>query len=205
LLEATRRITLSVVRISSIAYVCLLAFLSASLRAESIEQRNLAEGKIVLGSVSPDGKFCLLDVNVGDTTAKAVIIATSDRRKNLVQTQVHSERSMVRPQTNRVAILWAPDNKRVAIHDALAKHSAIAIYRLTGEQFEKIEVHDLLQAACAQWGITRDALASSGQRPVRWSAEDIVSVEVSARAKNGQQLRTTFPVHAPLEGKPVPQ
>jgi hypothetical protein len=151
------------------------------------------------GSESPDGKFCLLDVDVGDTTAKAVIIATSDRRKNLVQTQVHSERSIVRPQTNRVSILWAPDSNRVAVHDALAKHSVIAIYRLAGEQFEKIEVRDLLPAACAQWGITHDALVSSGQRPVRWSAGDIVSVEVSARAKDGQQLRSTFVIHAPPE------
>jgi hypothetical protein len=191
--------------ISPLAHACLLALLCVSLRAESIEPRNLVEGKIVPGSVSPDGKFCLLDVDVGDTTAKAVIIATSDRRKNLVQTQVRSERSIVRPQANRVVIQWAHDNKRVAIHDALAKHSVIAIYRLTGAQFEKIEVHDLLQAACAQWGITRDALASSGQRPVRWSTGDIVSVEVSARLKSGQQVRTTFSVHAPLEGKPVPQ
>src|SRR5687767_9163874 len=126
----------------------LLIFGSALIvAAEPIEQRNLAAGILVPGSTSPDGKFCLLDVNVGDTTAKRVIIATTDRRKNLGETDIASESSFPRMQKDRVSILWASDSKRVAIHDARARHSVVAIHRSVGKQFQLLKTQDLLAAS----------------------------------------------------------
>jgi len=184
---------------------CLLAFFSALLVAEPIEQSQLTAGKLLPGSISPDGRFCLLDVNVGDTTATAVIIATTDRTQNLARTKIVSERTILKPQTNRVAILWAPDSRRVALHDSLPKHSSVAIYRLEHDRFEPLEIQDLLNTACGHWGISRDTVVSSGQRPMRWLRSDLVNIEVSARLMNGQRLRSTFPIHAPSEGKSVRQ
>jgi len=186
---------------------CLPGLLAAAVLTERIEPRHLAAGSILENSTSPDGRYCLLDITNGNTTANLVVIATAERTRVLAFTTVCSERDLVRPMTNRVSLLWAPDSKRVAVHDASPKHSAIAIYRLAGEQFEPVEINDLLSAACRKWGVPRDNVISSGQRPVEWLAANtnLVMIEVRAQLKNGGQLRSTFGVHAPLTGKSIPQ
>jgi hypothetical protein len=176
----------------------LLGFLAATVVAESIEPRNLVEGKVLADSISPDGRYCFLHVMVGGTSASAVVLATTDRARVLAQTVL---------RTNQLSILWAPDSRRVAVHDALPKHSAVTIYRLAGEQFEALEIHDLLAAACGHWGIPRQNVISSGQRPVEWGAANtnLVMIEVAGRLKDGRRLRSRFGIHAPMTGRSVRQ
>jgi hypothetical protein len=186
---------------------CWLAFLAASAIAEQIEPRHLAAGRMLANSTSPDGRYCLLGITHGDTTAYAVVLATADRTKIMALTKMVSERAMLRPLTNRISIVWSPDSKRVAVHDASPKHSAVTIYRLASEQFEPLEINDLLSAACGKWGISGDKLISSGQRPLEWlrANTNLLMIAVAGRLKDGRRLRSTFGVHAPLTGKSVPQ
>jgi hypothetical protein len=188
-------------------HACSLSLLAAPAITERIEPRHLAAGRMLANSTSPDGRYCLLDITKGDTTINMVILATADRTRVLAFTSVQSERTLVRPISNGVSILWAPDSKRVAVHDAAPKHSAVTIYRLAGEQFERLEINDLLSAACGKWGISGDKLISSGQRPLEWLAANtnLVMVELAGRLQDERRLRSTFGVHAPLTGKSVPQ
>ena len=150
---------------------------------------NTTEGKLLPGSSLPDGKQCLLEVHFGETTANGVIIASSDRTRDFELTDVVTEYTTTAPTQGRVTIVWAPDNKRVAIHDSIAKHSEVVIYRRGFQRFERVPTGDILGNACAYWNVERDQMASSGQRPIGWSAEGALTIDVSARVKDGQELR----------------
>ena len=173
--------------------------------AESVTPADIVAGKIIPTSTSPDGKLCLLEVFHDGTTQNSVIFATADRKQNLGYADIITEWSTDRPHKGRTTVVWSPDSTRAAVHDTIAKHSTVSIYRRVGERFERLETHDILAAACAHWGISRERVVSSGQRPLRWPAGDIVTIEVSARLKDGKQLRRSFPIHAPLEGKSIQQ
>ena len=81
--------------------------------------------------------------------------------------------------------------------------SSEAIWRVAGEAFEPVAVPDLLQAACQLWQIARATVASSGQRPLRWSPDDILSVEVTARFKSAEQRTITLQLNASKDGAPT--
>jgi hypothetical protein len=89
------------------------------------------------------------------------------------------------------------------MHDAIAKNSTLSILRAAGDGFEPVTLPDLLQAACQRWGIVSSSIASSGQRPIRWSKDGILEVEVSARLKSGGQRRLTLRLDMPREGAPT--
>jgi len=173
--------------------------------ADSVTPADIVAGKLIPASPSPDGKLCLLEVFHGGTTGNSVIFATTDRKQNLGSADIATEWSTDRPHKRRTTVVWNPDSTRAAVHDTFSKHSAVSIYRRVGDRFERLETHDILAAACGHWGISRESVISSGQRPMRWSAGDIVTIEVSVRLKDGRQLRRAFPIHAPLEGKSIQQ
>ena len=77
------------------------------------------------------------------------------------------------------------------------------IRRLVGAQFEPVPIPDLLLAACQRWGISRASLASSGQRPTRWTADDTITVQVSAKLKSGGERTTLLLLSAPKDGTPT--
>lgn len=179
--------------------------MAALARADQIQPKNIADGKVVPASVSPDKKYCLMEVFWGDTTGTSVIFTTAGRVGNLGLVRMYTEWATDRPYKDRLSIVWSPDSARVAIYDSLHKHSEVSIYRIAGGRFERMPTHDLLVAACGRWGVSRESVVSSGQRPLRWSAEDIVEVEVSAKLKDGGTRRAILPVHAPRDGRSIQQ
>jgi len=195
----------STVRTRLFNLLLLVAF-PAWLAAGSVLPENITAGKLLPNSTSPDGKFCLLllDFFHSDTTQTSVIFATTDRSKNLGYAPVLTVWISGIPyiHTNRTTIIWASDSSRVAIHESLRgkKNSTLEIRRLVGGQFEPVTVPDLLLTACQQWGISRERVVSSGQRPTRWAADDIITVEVSAMLKEGGQRTATLQLNAPKDG-----
>lgn len=173
--------------------------------AASVTPADIVAGKLIPASTSPDGKLCLLEVFHDGTTQNSVIFATADRKQNLGYADISTEWSTDRSHRARTTVVWSSDSARAAVHDTIAKHSTVSIYRRVGDRFERLKTHDILAAACAQWGIPRERVVSSGQCPLRWPAGDIVTIEVSARLQDGKHLRRAFPIHAPLEGKSIQQ
>lgn len=174
------------------------------LRAESVLPENLKSGKLIPGSTSPDGVYCLLEVFHSDTTQNSVIIATTDRMRNLGFADVFTEWSTDAPHKGRTTVVWHTDSKRFVVHDSYPKNSKAEIYRLTENGFERLTTHDLLSAACGHFGIRADSVASSGQLPLKWHG-DLVDIEVAVRQKSGQRLRHPFAIHAPLQGPSIQQ
>ena len=177
--------------------------LSLPTTAESVTPANIAEGKLVHGSNSPDGKFCLLEVFHSATTQNSVIFATTDRKQNLGFAPLSTEWATDRPYARRTTIVWAPDSRRIATHDTLAKNSTLKIHRLADHLFQEIPVPDLLAIACQRWKIESSKVVSSGQRPLRWDDEDILRVQISAKIKGGQTLELQLRLHVPKEGNVV--
>ncbi len=187
-------------------FIALILFAVASLlRAESVLPKNIQQGKLIPGSISPDRKYCLLEVFHSDTTQNSVIIATTDRKQNLGTADVHTECSTDAPHMGRTTVVWNPDSKRFVVHDAFPKHSNASIHRLTAAGFEQLLSHDILAAACGHFGIKLESISSSGQLPTKWPCGDLVYLEVAVRLKNGQRLRHTFSIHAPLQGPSAQQ
>lgn len=181
-------------------------FIAAALvQAESVLPVNIQQGKPLPGSTSPDKKYFLLEVSHSETTQNSVIIATTDRTQNLGTVDVHTEYSTDKSHKGRTTIVWNPDSKRFAIHDALSKHSKASIHRLTVTDFERVPTHDILAAACGHFGIKPESISSSGQVPTSWPSGDLVFVEVAVRLKNGTRMKHTFGIHAPLQGPAVQQ
>ena len=174
------------------------------LRAESVLPENIQSGKLIPGSTSPDGVYCLLEVFHSDTTQNSVIIATTDRKRNLGYAEVATEWSTDAPHKGRTTVVWHPDSRRFVVHDSFPKNSKAVIYRLTEKGFECLTTHDILSAACGHFGIKPDSVSSSGQVPLKWHG-DLVDIEVAVRQKSGQRLRHTFPIHAPLQGSSIQQ
>jgi hypothetical protein len=178
----------------------LLAFIPACLTGESILPANITNGKLVPGSTSPDNKYCLLEVFHSDTTQNSVIFATVDRAKNLGYAPLSTEWSTDIPFKRRAIILWAPDGSCIALHDSLNKHSAASIYRHSGDEFVSLTLPDLLDEACRYWKVDRAGLASSGQRPLRWDANDALAVEVTGKHRSGRPLSTVLHLKISSEG-----
>ncbi len=178
----------------------LLAFIPACLTGESILPVNITNGKLVPGSTSPDKKYCLLEVFHSDTTQNSVIFATLDRAKNLGYAPLSTEWSTDIPYKRRAIILWAPDSSCIALHDSLNKHSAASIYRHSGDGFVSLTLPDLLDEACRYWKVDRAGLASSGQRPLRWDANDALAVEVTGKHRSGRPLSTVIHLKISNEG-----
>lgn len=170
------------------------------LAGESITPADILAGKMVPGSVSPDKKHCLLEVFHNGTTRNSVIFSNTDRTANLGRVSLATVWSTDIPYSKRAVILWSPDSTSVALHDSLNKHSAIAIYRLSGSGLASLKIPDLLEQACRHWNIHRTELVSSGQRPLRWNGNDRIAVEVSAKRKSGRKLSTTVHLTLPKDG-----
>lgn len=194
------------------SHLAALCFLSLGLvilllpaHAESPVATEIVEGKLVPGSISPDGNICMLEVFHNATTINSVILATSDRKIDLGEISILTAYSTGSPHKGRTTVLWNPDNRRVAVHDSLAKNSELLIYRSEGGTFSRLKTHDLLKSACGHFGISRSSVASSSQYPIAWVKDDILNVEVSVKLKSGKALRHTFPIHAPLAGESVQQ
>lgn len=184
----------------------LLAFgllaLSPLARAESVTPADIAAGKLVPGSISPDGKICLLEVFHDRTTMNSVIFATADRQQNLGHLGIHTEWSTDRPHKGRTTVLWSPDGTRVAIHDSIPKHSSPEIYRLVEGRIERVPLPDLLPGLCRDWKVAAKSLASSGQLPVRWSGETL-TLTVSAKLEKGGKRTTNRQLTVPATGAAV--
>lgn len=192
-------------RTATFHLLLLLMCLPVALLAESITARNIAEGKLIPGSTSPDQKFCLLDVQHGDSSGHSTILATTDRKANLGAVLMIVRPAQDPKQLEKLTLVWSADSQRIALHDSSAKHSELQIYRLVDGRFQRLATHDLLAAACGHWGIARSNVVSSGQRPVKWPVGDRLHVEVSGRLQDGKRLRTTFLLHAPLTGPSIQQ
>ena len=162
---------------------------------------DLPAGQVLPNSTAPNGQFCFIEGFKGPTTGTAIVLASADRQRVLASAELATLFSTDRPYKGRITIVWSPDSTRVAMHDAINKNSTLAILRAAGNTFESVSVPDLLAAACARWGIARTRVATSGQRPLRWS-DDILTVEVSARLKDGGSRTVTLPLHAPVDGAP---
>ncbi len=184
-------------------HLLLLIALPTWLPAESIRPENINAGKLVPGSTSPDRKLCLLEVFYGDTTQTSVIFATADRSKSLGAAPITTVWSTDIPYQGRTTIVWSPDSSGVAIHDSLGKHSVLEIRRLEGAQFQTVAVPDLLLAACQRWGISRERVISSGQRPTNWTAAGNITVEVSAKIKGGGLRTIALQLNVPSDGTPT--
>lgn len=178
---------------------------SCLVQAEGVLPENIQRGKLVPGSTSSDGKYCLLEVFHSETTQNSVIIATTDRKQNLGSVEVATEWSTDRPHKGRTTVLWSPDNKRFVVHDSFPKHSKASIHRLTASGFEQLPTQDVLAAACAHFGIKVDSIACSGQMPIKWCSGDLVQIEVTLRLKDGRRLKHAFAIHAPLQGPSMHQ
>lgn len=179
--------------------VLLLLFAVAFAQAEDVDLSDVREGKPLPGSKSPDEKYCLLEAFHMGTSACSVIIADTRQTKNFGKVPVKAEPSSGLAYKGRTSIVWNPDSKRFAVHDASGKHSKVSVYRLVGDGFELAETGDIFAAACNHFGIRRDNVVSSGQQPVKWPAGDALEVEVSLKLKNGKTLRHTLAVQVPLQ------
>ena len=188
--------------ISRIAALFLL-LVASPLQAEAVLSEDIQQGKLIPGSTSPDGKYCLLEVFHSGGTGSSVIIATTDRKQNLGTVEVQTEWTTDKPHKGRTTVLWNPDSKRFVVHDSFPKHSKASIHRLTAAGFEHLTTHDLLAAACGHFGIKLDSVTSSGQPPAKWPGGDVVHIEVAVRLKSGKRLRHAFLVHAPLQGPSI--
>jgi hypothetical protein len=178
----------------------LLSVLASRLAAEGVTSANIHAGKLVPGSISPDKKHCLLEVFHHDTTQNSVVFSPSDRTANLGQASLATVWSTDIPYQKRTVILWSPDSTSVAVHDSLDKNSVLAIYRRGDHEFAPLDMPALLDEACRRWSVDRGELVSSGQRPVRWDANDKISVEVTAKRKTGGKLSTTIQLKIPKDG-----
>ena len=183
----------------ALALITLAQFASA----ESVTPADIVAGKPIPASTSPDGKLCLLEVFHDSSTQNSVIFATTDRKENLGYADIFTEWSTDRPHKGRTTvdpeIPTAPAQPSTTQSPSTAQFPFIAALATASSG---LETHDILVAACGHWGVSRVRVVSSGQRPLRWPAGDIVTVEVSVRLKDGKQLRRSFPIHAPLKANP---
>jgi hypothetical protein len=177
-----------------------LSVLASRLAAEGVTSANIHAGKLVPGSISPDKKHCLLEVFHNDTTQNSVIFSPSDRTANLGHASLSTVWSSDIPYKKRTVILWSPDSSSVALHDSLYKHSVLAIYRRGDHEFAPLTLPALLDEACKRWSVDRGELVSSGQRPVRWDANDKISIELTAKRKAGEKLSTIIQLRVPKDG-----
>lgn len=175
--------------------------LSASwLAGESVTPADIRTGKLVPGSISPDKKYCLLEVFHEGTTRNSVIFSNTGRTANFGRAALATIWSTDIPYSKRAVIKWSPDSASIALHDSLNKHSVLIVYRRSNAGFVSLETPDLLAQACRRWTVDRADLVCSGQRPLRWDANDKIAVEVTAKRKSGKMLTTTLHLIVPKEG-----
>lgn len=168
-----------------------LVLMSAlGLKAEGILPENIQQGKQIPSRISPDRKFAMFEVFHSETTQTSVIVATLDRTLNLGRIPVPTEWSTDQPYKGRTVILWSPDSTLVAVHDSLAKHSAVSVHRLTPQALEKVPLPPLLDQACATLKVDRASLRSSSQIPEAWLDDGGLRVKIELRCKDGTRRFT---------------
>ena len=183
---------------TSLLAICAFALIA---RAEPyLSPSDLSRERILPNSTSPNGQLCFIEGFNGPTTATAIVLASTDLRRVLADASLATLYSTDKPYKGRITILWSPDSIRVATHDSINKHSKLTILRTEGDSFTTVPLPDLLHAACQRWGVSREAVTSSGQRPANWTAADTLTVEVSAKLKAGNQRTTTLQLNVPKDG-----
>lgn len=177
-----------------------LSLATTWLAAEGVTPADIRAGKLVPGSNSPDRNYCMLEVFHHGTTQNSVIFSNADHTANLGQAPLATVWSTDIPYPKRAAIIWSPDSTWVAIHDTLNKHSVLSIYGRGKLEFAPLTMPDLLAEACRIWSVDRAELVSSGQRPLRWDANDEITVELTAKRKMGGKLSARIRLNVPKEG-----
>ena len=164
---------------------------------------DLSKERILPESKSPNGQFCFIEGNVGPTTRTAIVLASTDLQRVFAGADLATRYSTDKPYKGRIVIVWNSASDRVATHDNSAKQSRVSIFRASEGGFATVPVPDLLEAACQAWGVKREAILTSGQRPTKWTAPEVLAVEVAAKVKGGKERTIVLQVEVPESGAAV--
>jgi hypothetical protein len=148
---------------------------------EPIRPRDLAEGKVLPDSVSPDQRFVILEVHHGSSTQTSIVITPSDRSKYLTIIPIYSEWTTDRSHKVRTTTKWNSTSSLVAVHDSISKHSKLHVFHVTDPDTKRLVVPDLLKQCATALGVNAESSRSSGQLPTQWI--DPATLEVTVRLK----------------------
>ncbi len=160
--------------------------------AESISPSNLASGKMLPNSESPDKRFVILEVFHGDTTQNSVVIALSNRSKHIDSLPILTEHATDRPHKGRTIIQWSSDSSLISVSDNLPKHSKLHIFRVTNTGTMSLPIPDLLKRCASDLGVEIDSLRSSGQLPSKWVNGSILEVTVQMKTNRGKLFSNDY-------------
>jgi len=187
-----------------VVLACSLIF-AASVQAQ-VEERfvpgNIAGAKLVKGSESPDDRFVLGEMFVGDTTANFIGIITTDKKQMLSILPVHTAWQLDNPHPAYLAVLWSPDSHMVAVHDSLDKHSILHVYREVGGKFAPVTLPDLRSAGEKRLLRPDEKSISSGQLPVKWDSPGLLEVLFKAVISGKGGVKKTSEVRLFLQIPP---
>ena len=105
---------------------------------EPLLPRNLAAGKALPDSASPDRRFVFLEVFHDGSTQNSTVITPSDRSKYLAFVPIPTVWRTDQPYEGRTVIQWNRSSSLVAVHDSLAKHSKLHLFRVTDESADPL-------------------------------------------------------------------
>jgi hypothetical protein len=166
-------------------------------------EKGIADGRLVAGSTSPDGKYALYEYNHWDgndpTTATGIGLASVDRSKLLFVIESRTEWATDKKVTWFLTVMWNPGSSLLATHDANSKHSKVNIYRIHDGAASSLDVPDLVNVACGKLGVTKPSVGASGEIPSRWLNSQTLEVTVRLTA-GGRKLTVRIPMRIADDG-----
>lgn len=123
-----------------------------------------------------------------DTTQNSVVITPSDRSENLAFVPIQKEWTTDKPHKGRTKIKWNRTSSLVAVHDRMAKHSNLHIFRVTDARADCLVVPDLRKKCARDLGVAETSLRSSGKVPSKWVDASVLEVVVRLKTNRGGTL-----------------
>jgi hypothetical protein len=166
------------------------------------KEKGITAGRVIKGSISPDGKFALFEFNHwegsspdGVTTITGIGLAPIDRSKLLYVIDSNTKWSTDREVPSFLTFIWNSSSTLLATHDSHSKNSKVRIYQIQDGRARSLDIPDLFAAAGAE--LDRSSILSSGQIPKRWIANDCLEVDLRISTK---EKKLTLPVKLVITG-----
>lgn len=169
--------------------------------AEPLLPRNLAAGKALPDSQSPDKRFVILEVFHDGSTQNSVVITPTDRSKYLGFVPIHTEWGTDKPHKGRTTTRWNTISSLVSVHDSFSKHSKLHIFRVTDAGAKSLVLPDLLKRCASDLAVPMASVRSSGQLPTKWVDDSVLEVTVRLKTNQKGSLSKRYRLSVGEDGK----
>lgn len=180
------------------------AAMTASAEFE-ISPDNLRDGEFVKDSESAKevGLYC---IHRGVTTATAMVLMDRSRSSILAAIPIRSTYATPRPAVEWLKVAWNAEGTAVAIHDSLNRDSKTLIYCAKGDgKFAAIALPDLRPINAKRIGLQVDSIRASGQAPVNWVKERLVTIEFRYLMADGKRYGRQYGIAFDEKWQPIQQ